>query len=285
MQAHNLFLLTRTHQLVAHRAPRVRIHDRIVRRRKARVVALHIVLAILLARLRLRQANRAHLRMGKHDAGDVGVVELRVRLAAKQAVGEATTGGDGDGGELKAAIAHVTQGEDVVDVGVLVLVDGDVTLGIGLHARRVEAEVFGLGVAADGPEEAVDLERALALGVGVGELLPAVAGVRHGLLRGARVDVHPLPFVLGQDLVLDHGVEGAEELVLADEEVGFGPERVEHARHFDGDVACAHNGDALRLCLELEKAIRGDAELGAGDAGEGGVAADGDEDLFRIDRL
>ena len=42
---------------------------------------------------------------------------------------------------------------------------------------------------------------------------------------------------------------------MADEEVGFAPEGMEHARHFDGDVSCAYEGYFFRLGFELEEAV------------------------------
>ena len=65
----------------------------------------------------------------------------------------------------------------------------------------------------------------------------------------------PLALVLVRDCFLDHGVEVAEECAVSDEEVGFGSEMVEHAGHFDGDVAGAHEGDALGEFFEVEEAV------------------------------
>lgn len=78
------------------------------------------------------------------------------------------------------------------------------------------------------------------------------------------MDDYALALVFGDDLLLDHGVEGAEESVVSDEEMGFATEVVEHAGHFDGDVACAYESDSFGEFLEIEEAVRGDAEFGAG---------------------
>lgn len=78
------------------------------------------------------------------------------------------------------------------------------------------------------------------------------------------MDDYALALVFGDDLLLDHGVESAEESVVSDEEMGFATEVVEHAGHFDGDVACAYESDSFWEFLEIEEAVRGDAEIGAG---------------------
>jgi len=128
MQAHDLLLLARTDQLIARRALLLRIHHRVVHRGETRVVDLEILRAVLCFRVRLAQANAADFRVREHDGGDVLVVEMRVVEGgpAEETVGEFAAGGDGDGGEFDFA-AHVAEGVDVVDVGVLVVVGDDVT--------------------------------------------------------------------------------------------------------------------------------------------------------------
>jgi len=78
------------------------------------------------------------------------------------------------------------------------------------------------------------------------------------------VDDYALALVFGNDFLLDHGVESAEKSVMADEEVGFATEVVEHAGHFNGDVACAYESDSFGEFLKIEEAVGGDAEFGAG---------------------
>ena len=64
---------------------------------------------------------------------------------------------------------------------------------------------------------------------------------------------------------------------MADEEVGFAAEMVEHACHFDGDVSCAYEGDFLWSLLKVEEAVGGDAEFAAWDVlGYVWVAAGGE---------
>jgi hypothetical protein len=47
--------------------------------------------------------------------------------------------------------------------------------------------------------------------------------------------------------------------------VGFGGEGLEDARELDGDIAGADEDNLFGLLLELEEAVGGDAEFGAGD--------------------
>ena len=83
----------------------------------------------------------------------------------------------------------------------------------------------------------------------------AIAEILDLALRGLLVQVQALALVLGGDLLLDQRVEGAQEGVVADEEVGLRAEGVEHAGHFDGDVAGANDGDLLGLRLEVKEAV------------------------------
>ena len=141
---------------------------------------------------------------------------------------------------------------DARHVGILVRVRDDLAARVLRDAGGGEAEVFDFRGPADGPEEAVKVESS-AGGVGgvfVVQGEDAGGGVLvEALLRGVPVDVDALLFVLGGDLFLDHRVEVAEEGVVADEEVRFAAEVVEHAGHFNGDVAGADEGDFLGLSL------------------------------------
>lgn len=291
MHPHDPLVLPLTDDLVARWRLILRFHHRIVHRREIRLVHLDILFAELLYSLRFRHANAADLRVREHDRRDVRVIELRVLelRPAEEPVPERAAGGDGHRCQFDFA-AYVAEGVDVLDGRVLVVVRNDVALFVLRDAGFVEAEVFDFRGAADGPEDAVEVHGRPVRGrfVGVVQLHPArVGGVFLELgLRGVAVDVDALALVLGDDGFLDHGVEGAEEGVVADEEVRFAAEVVEHAGHFDGDVAGADEGDALRQGFEVEEAVRRDAELGAGDVlRDVGVAASCDEDFFGADDL
>lgn len=115
---------------------------------------------MLLNGLGLGQADRAGGRVREDDGRNVGVVELVILelLAAEQAVREPAAGGDGDGRQERLA-NDIADGKDALGRRLLVLVDGDEALAVGLDAGGVEVERLGLGVPADSPDERVDLER------------------------------------------------------------------------------------------------------------------------------
>ncbi len=262
------------------------VHHGVVHGGEVGGVDLEVLAAVLVDGLGLRQADGADLGVGEDDAGDVGVVEARVGEdggGAVEALGKAAASGDGDGGQLCLA-ADVAEREDVVDRGVLELVDDDVALVVELHAGLLEAEVVCLGHAADGPDEVVEVGyRALAVAVLVVYRQLAGGGVLVDTrLRRLLVQMHAQALVLGRHAILDHRVEMAQEGLVADEEVGLDAEGVEHAGEFDGDVAGADERDLLGQGGDVEEAVAVDAVLGAGDVGEaGGAAADGDHDAVR----
>lgn len=287
VQADNLLLGTGADKLVSGGSLLLGLHHGVVHGGEVGLVDLDVVLAVLLNGLRLRQADAADLGVREHDGGDVGVVEMRILVlgASEQTLRQTTSRSNGDRGQLDLA-SDVAEGVDVLDAGVLVVVDGDVTLLVRLEAGGVDAEVLGRGRAANGPDEVVEaaLGGLLAVGVLVGDCELALGVLLDLCGLGALVQVDAEALVLLGDGLLDHGVEVAQEGVVTDEEVGFGAEGVEHAGELDGDVAGADEGDLLGLDVDVEEAVRVGAELGAGDfRGDGGVAADGDEDLLGLD--
>lgn len=99
------------------------------------------------------------------------------------------------------------------------------------------------------------------------------------------MDDDALALVFFHDLVLDHGVEGAQEFVVADEEMGFAAEMVEHACHFYGDVTCPYESDLVWSFLEVEEPIGGYAQVGAWDVWNVGVATGSEKNLLRSNGL
>ena len=161
---HHLLFGPDTHHLERARGLLLRrIHHREVHIRETCIVNLNILIAVLDPCVRFRQARGADLRVREDNAGNLVVLQLRVGLTPEQAVGEAAPSGDGHGRQLEALVAHVAQGEDVRDVGGLVVVHGDVAaLPVELDARLVEPEVLNLRRAAYRPEDDVRIEGALA---------------------------------------------------------------------------------------------------------------------------
>lgn len=108
----------------------------------------------------LGQADRASSGVREDDGRDVVVVELVVLelLPTEQPVGQPSSSGDGDGRQEGLA-DDVSDGKDVVGRRLLVRVHLDEPVVVRLDTRGGQVEVLGLGVSADRPDEAVDLER------------------------------------------------------------------------------------------------------------------------------
>src|SRR5438067_4031389 len=89
--------------------------------------------------------------------------------------------------------------------------------------------------------------------------------------------------VCSSDLVerrlAEHVVEGLQRRVAAQHQRGAGPEAGENARELDGDVTAAHDRDAPRALGELEEAVGGDAELGAGNQGPARPPTGGEDEV------
>jgi hypothetical protein len=287
VQADDLLLGASDDKLVVGGALILRLHHGVVHGREARLVYLDIVATVTLDGLGLRQADAANLGMGEDDRGNVVVADLgrRELRRAEQALGQTTAGGNGDGRQLDLA-SDVAKGVDIVDAAVLELVDLDVATVVELDASLLQSDASRLRRAAHGPDELVDardgrLGAALVL-VGDGELAVSVLFDASGLALLVQVDAEAL--VLLGDTLLDHGVEVAQEGLVADEQVGFSAEGVEHAGKLDGDVAGADNGNLLGLDVNVEEAIAVDAVLSAGNGRRRrGLAADGDENLLGVD--
>jgi hypothetical protein len=255
------------------------LHHGVVHGSEARGVDLDGVTE-LLASLGLSETDTADSGVGEDDRGDVGVVEVGILLATKETVTETTASGDGNGGQLGTGVADITQSVDAVNVGVLVLVDLDVVLVVKLNAGALQIELLNLGGTTNGPKNAVDIHGVLTIIILVVQLLQAVAQILKLALRAVCVNVKALTSVLFHNLVLDHGVESAQELVMTDEQVSLGTEVVEHASHLDSNVTSTDDSDLLGLLLEVEEAITADTELGTLDVDCAGATTDSDEDLL-----
>ena len=104
------------------------------------------------------------------------------------------------------------------------------------------------------------------------------------LRLGAHLDAVP-----GQCLVHEGAallVEPAQHAIATDHQVDVAAEPVEDAGELDGDVAAADDGDALGQRIgQVERLVRGDGELVAGDRGHLRPAAGADQNLVGRDRL
>ncbi len=97
------------------------------------------------------------------------------------------------------------------------------------------------------------------------------------------MDMDALALILFHNRFLDHGVEGSEESLMADEEVCFAAQMMEHTSHFNSNIARTYKSNAFREFLEVKEAIRGYAEITARKIRDVWVAACGEKDLLDTD--
>ena len=190
--------------------------------------ALDAVVAVLLLRARLGDADRCHLGLGVGHARDAVVVDRR-RVEAGEPLGDHDALAEADVGELQGR-DEVADGRDRRDVGLAVLVDLD-EAALHLDADLLVAELLGHRAPAHGDEEHVGLER-----------LAVLQRDLHALL-GALDAGEPRP-ELEADLAL---AEGPLErlgrlLVLERHEVGQGLD--------DGDLGAEGLPDAGELAAD-----------------------------------
>jgi hypothetical protein len=284
VQTDNLLVGTFTDNLVGGGPLVILLHHGVVHGGEAGSVDLDRI-AKLLASLGLGETDASDGGVREDDGWHVGVVEVGVVLASEQAVPKTTSSSDGDRSQFDAGVADVAESVNALDVCVLVLVDLDVVLVVELNTGVFQVELLNLGSAANGPEDRVDFHGALTLVVLVVQLLDAVAQILELALRAVLVDVETLTLVLFHNLVLDHGVKSAQELVVADEQVGFGAEMVEHASHLDSNVSGTDDGDLLGLLLQVEEAVAADTELSTLDFNGAGTTSNSDQNLVCADVL
>jgi hypothetical protein len=284
VQTNDLLVRTFTDKLVSSGTLVFGLHHGVVHGSEAGGVNLDGVTE-LLAGLGLGKTDAADSGVGEDDRGDVGIVKVGILLSAEETVTETTTSGDGNGGQLGTGVANISKSVNAVNVGVLVLVDLDVVLVVSLDASVLQLELLNLGGTTDGPQDAVDIHSVFTVIVLVVQLLQAITQVLKLALRAIGVNVKALTSVLFHNLVLDHGVESTQELVMTDEQVGLSTEVVEHASHLDSNVTSTNNSDLLGLLLKIEEAITVDAELGTLDVDCAGTTTNSDEDLLCADLL
>ena len=96
------------------------------------------------------QDGRIDLR--KDNGSDVFVAELVIAefRRTKETVGKSSSSSDGDRGQEPLA-GDVSDGTNPGNVGVLVLIDDNVTLRGGLDTKALQTEVLGIGLTADCP--------------------------------------------------------------------------------------------------------------------------------------
>ena len=147
----------------------------------------------------------------------------------------------------------------------------------GLDAGLVEIEPVGIRLAADRPQHAIGRAETAAM-VRVQD--EAGGGFFQRPRQHQRFDGNAVLLHGRDQLGAQHRVEAAHHAFLAHQHLGLAAEAVEHARELDGDIAAADDQHTSRPLFELEKAIRGDAELGTGQIGHAGSAAGSNDDAL-----
>ena len=217
------------------------------------------------------------------DGSNIFVVELVILefRRTKETIGKPPARSDGDGSQ-KPLAGNVADGSDTGNIGVLIAVNGDVTLGSGFDTNVLQTEVLGIGMTTDCPQENVGLDLVALVGVN-GQITRLTFDLGDVCLS---VEVYTGMLHPGGKDFLDGRVESSEDGVTTDEEVGLGSEGVEDTGKFYGDVTSTDDDDSFRLVFEGEETIRSDAEASSGNflvRGDGRVAADGDADVIGLD--
>lgn len=99
-----------------------------------------------------RAPDGGELDSREHHRGHIVVIQLivLVLLPTKQPITQTTTRRDCHRREEHLA-SNVAEGIDVLDVGLLVLVDDDIALLVEVEANDVRLELLGIGMSADRP--------------------------------------------------------------------------------------------------------------------------------------
>ena len=225
------------------------------------------------------------INLREDNGGDIFVVEFVILEfgRAKEPIGKSPPGSDRDRSQEPFA-SNVPDGSYAWNVGVLVLVNDDVTLGSGLDIESVQTEVLGIGMTANCPQENVGLDRFARVGVDgqvswftldLGDLCLSVE-FDTGVLHPRSEDF------------LDGRVKSPEDGVTTNEEMGFCSEGVEDTGEFYSDITGTDDNDSFRLVFEVKETIRGNTEPSSGDiffGGDGRVTANGYANVIGLDGI
>ncbi len=212
--------------------------------------------------------------MAEHGRGDAAIVDGR-RLVAEHGVGERLPLADRDGGQLDA-VGDVADGVDRLDARLVVGADHDRALGVQLDPDFGEAQAVGVGDAAGGEEDAVDLHIVM---VGHADLEAAVGLLLDPAEFGVEAEIDALGHRNLQQPVADLLVIAAQDDIRAVDQRHLAAELVEDPGEFIGDIARARDQHAPRQGVEVEHLVRGDAMFVAGAGGDQRARADRDQDL------
>ena len=241
----------------------------------------HFVGNVLVGQLLFGLADEADLGNG------VDAVGIEAGVGGGGVVVEGARGGDAsllhrDRGQRGKA-DHVADGEDVLDLGLVVLVDGDAAAVVGLQAGGGQVQVVDVALAAHGVEQRV-----------AGDLLVALQVGHHGARRQLFHALHLFAQAQGHAGVAQVVAERLDDLLVGklQQPVALFDQRDahaedgEHAGVFDADDAAADHDQRARQGLQAENLVAVDDGAAVdGHLGRGGrLGADGDDDAVGLQR-
>ncbi len=157
----------------------------------------------------LAQTDRADLRLRKHGGRDVFIIEHR-RVVIKGGLNEGMGFTDGDRGQVHA-IGDIADGVDVRMDGARPGIDRDGAVHVRRNADDVEAETFGLWLAAGGVQDFMGFHGRSVIQRNQFDI--AALGQLDGIEVGADVDAALLH--LGCQVVAHLVIETAQDLFAA----------------------------------------------------------------------
>ncbi len=224
------------------------------------------------------QAGPGDFRVGVDDRGHGAVVDLA--LLAVQLLGQNHAFLDGLVRQHGAA-DDVAHGVDAFGAGLVMRVGLDEAALVELHAGNVAAQVLGVGAAADGDDQLVEVDRLLlaVLLVFDGDVLLAGLGAQH---LGAELDVQSLLGQLAQPFLGDGLVDHRQEARQGFEDGGLGAEARPDAAQLHADDASADDAEGARHFGEFQGApgIDDAVLVDRRDLQVDRLGAGGDDDVF-----
>src|SRR5215469_1657115 len=217
----------------------------------------------------------------------VDAVGIKAGIRVGGVVVEGAVRGDaallhGDRGECGES-DDVADGVDVVDLGAVVLVDGNAAARVRLNAGGSEVEVVDRALAAYGEEQGFSGDALLAFEVGddaaIGQLLYAFDFLAEAQRDAAVAEVIAERF---DDLLVGE----FEELGALFNDGDADAEDGEHAGILDADNAAAYNDESAREGGQVEDLVAVDDGAAVdGHLGRGsGTRADGDDGVISLER-
>ncbi|MDT4846685.1 hypothetical protein FQZ97_807180 [compost metagenome] len=279
MQAHHAVAGRVHHQLHqrAFGAARERVFERL------ELAAEDGYRAELLARRLLAVAHRADARVREDRGGDELVAHVARRLAgggAKQLVHHHHGLAQRHRCELHA-VGHVAHREDGRHIGLVALVDDDLSLGALRHAHGLQTHVLHVGHAAGGVQHGIGHHQGPAFTFHA-QAVVRFADVHH---PGVEVQVHACLDHFGGHEVADLVVEAAQDLLAPVKLGDLRAQAVEDGGELAGNVATAHHHQPLWKRFEVEDLVGDDDVLASHEVRYVWRAAGGDQDVLCAELL